>query len=99
MKKVVASLVVGLFVLMAVAPAANAADKGKGRGGFMGFIAGCCFGVRAGNAYNDGKELHFREWVLLIPIAGLVVAVMNGLDGMNGLPTKDMANQYGANFY
>ena len=80
MKKLVASMLVGLFVLMAVAPAANAADKGKGRGGFMGFIAGCCFGVRAGNAYNDGKELHFREWCTIIPYVGIVFNIWNNFD-------------------
>jgi len=36
---------------------------------------------------------------LVVPIAGWVVAILNGLDGMNGLTTKDMAAQYGANFY
>ncbi len=65
----------------------------------MGFIVGCCFGIRSGAAYNDGKDLHWREWATIIPIAGLVVAILNGLDGMNGLATKDMAAQYGANFY
>ena len=93
--KLIASLLVVVMVLLACAPVVSA----KGEGGPMGFLIGCCFGIRSGAAYNDGKDLHWREWVLLIPIAGLVVAVMNGLDGMNGLTTKDMANQYGANFY
>ena len=96
MRKITASL---LVALMLAASTVSAAPTGSGRGGFMGFIGGCCFGLRCGAAYNDGKDLHWREWVLVIPIAGLVVAVMNGLDGMNGLTTKDMANQYGANFY
>lgn len=65
----------------------------------MGFLVGCCFGIRSGAAYNDGKDLHWREWAQIILIAGLVVAILNGLDGMNGLTTKDMAAQYGANFY
>ena len=97
MKKMVASLMIALLVVFAVAPAASAANAQ--RGGFMGFIAGCCFGIRSGAAYNDGKDLHWREWALVIPIAGLVVAIMNGLDGSNGLTAKDMAKQYGANFY
>ena len=97
MKKTIASLLVLLFVLFSVAPAASAA--GSGQGGFMGFIVGCCFGIRSGAAYNDGKDLHWREWALIIPIAGLVVAILNGLDGMNGLGSKDMAAQYGSNFY
>ena len=97
MKKIIASLWVVLFVLFAVAPAATAANDSKG--GFMGFLVGCCFGIRSGAAYNDGKDLHWREWVTIIPIAGLIVGILNGLDGMNGLTTKDMAAQYGANFY
>ncbi len=96
MKKIIASLLVALFVLTAFAPAVSAAGE---KGGFMGFIVGCCFGIRSGAAYNDGKDLHWREWVLIVPIAGWVVAVLNGLDGANGLTTKDMAAQYGANFY
>lgn len=94
--KLIASLLVVLFVLMAFAPMVSAASD---KGGFMGFIVGCCFGIRSGAAYNDGKDLHWREWVLIIPIAGFVVAILNGLDGMNGLTTGDMAKQYGANFY
>ena len=96
MKKAVASLLIAVFVLFSIAPAVSA---GSGQGGFMGFIAGCCFGVRSGAAYNDGKDLHWREWALLIPFVGWVVAIINGVDGMNGMTTKDMAAQYGANFY
>jgi hypothetical protein len=35
----------------------------------------------------------------LIPIFNLVVGIMNGIDGMNGLTTKDMAAKYGATYY
>ncbi len=65
MKKLVACLMIVMMVLLAVAPVATA-HAGSGRGGFMGFIAGCCFGLRAGAAYN-GKEIHWREWCMLIP--------------------------------
>ena len=99
MRKGIASLMVGLLVLLAVAPAANAADKGKGRGGFMGFIAGCCFGVRAGSAYNDGKELHFREWCTIIPYEGIVFNIWNGIDCAGGTTTSDLAAKYGATYY
>ena len=100
MKKCVASMMVALFVLAAVAPAAQAASKkGDGRGGFMGFIAGCCFGVRAGSAYNDGKELHFREWCTIIPYVGIVFSIWNGIDGAQGSTTSDLATQYGATYY
>jgi len=69
------------------------------RGGVMGFIAGCCFGIRAGAAYNDGKEIHWREWCTLIPYANIVFVIWNGIDGANGTTTKDYAVKYGATFY
>jgi len=71
----------------------------ESRGGLMGFIAGCCFGVRSGAAYNDGKEVHWRQWVRLIPLANIVFAVWDGIDGANGMTTQDYAKKYGAIFY
>ena len=97
MKKLVASLLVLVFVLFAIAPAAAAANDE--RGGFMGFISGCCFGVRSGAAYNDGKDLHWREWALLIPFVGWVVGILNGIDGANGVTTKELAAKFGATYY
>ena len=96
MKKGIACLIVAMMVLMAVAPAASAAS---GRGGFMGFIAGCCFGIRAGAAYKDGKDLHFREWCTIIPYVGIVFSIWNGIDGAQGSTTSDLATQYGATYY
>ena len=98
MKKVIACLLIAAFVLVGVIPA-QAASQGAGRGGFMGFIAGCCFGIRAGAAYNDGKEIHWREWIGLVPIVNIVVAIWNGIDGANGVTGKDYAAQYGAMYY
>jgi hypothetical protein len=69
------------------------------RGGVMGFIAGCCFGIRSGAAYNDGREIHWREWVMLIPFASIVFAIWNGVDGANGMQTSDYAKKYGASYY
>lgn len=65
------------------------------RGGFMGFVAGCCFGVRAGAAYNDGKNIHWREWITLIP----GVAIWNGIEGASGKQTSDYVKEYGSTFY
>ena len=96
MKKLIASLMVAVVLGGATLPAMAINEQ---RGGVMGFIAGCCFGIRAGAAYNDGKEIHWREWVLLIPIAGFVCAIWNGIDGANGMTTKDYAQKYGATYY
>ena len=61
--------------------------------------ADCCFGIRCGAAYNDGKDIHWREWGQLIPFVGLVLAIWNGIDGANGMTTKDYVSKYGAAFY
>jgi hypothetical protein len=91
-------LVLGVgALLLAAAPFSHAAPEG--RGGVMGFIAGCCFGIRSGGAYNSGKEIHWREWGRLIPIANIVLAVWDGIDGANGMTTSDYAKKYGSAFY
>jgi hypothetical protein len=97
-KKVTALVLVGLMLLTVVALPASAAE-GKDRGGFMGFIAGCCFGIRAGGAYNSGKEIHWREWCRLIPYVNIIFAVWDGIDGMHGVTTADLATKYGAVYY
>lgn len=95
MKKTIACVMAALMLSLSVG-SASAADS---RGGLMGFIAGCCFGIRAGGDYNEGKEIHWREWVMLIPYANIVFAIWNGIDGANGVTTADYAKKYGAAFY
>lgn len=65
------------------------------RGGGMGFVAGCCFGIRAGAAYNDGKDIHWREWLTLVP----GVAIWNGIEAAKGMQTSDYVKAYGSAFY
>lgn len=96
MKKVIALILIAAFMLTALPVQAQ---KSAGRGGFMGFIAGCCFGIRSGMAYNDGKEIHWREWCRIIPIVGFVVSIWDGIDCANGKTTTDFAAQYGAMYY
>jgi len=96
MKKLIACLMLGIVLAgsTVTAPAMN--DQ---RGGMMGFIAGCCFGIRSGAAYNDGKEIHWREWVMLVPIANWVFAIWNGVDGANGMTSADYQKKYGTSYY
>ena len=96
MKKIVVSLAICSILLSSVSPSQAINEQ---RGGLMGFIAGCCFGIRSGAAYNDGKEIHWREWILLVPIVGFVCAIWNGIDGANGMQTSDYAKKYGSAFY
>ncbi|MEI6166725.1 MAG: hypothetical protein WCS52_05990 [bacterium] len=96
MKKIIMGLVITSVLLGTVCPSQAINEK---RGGLMGFIAGCCFGIRAGAAYNDGREIHWREWVMLIPYVNIVFAIWNGIDGANGMQTSDYTKKYGAAFY
>ena len=93
--KIVAMFLVVVMALFAFAPAGVAAQGG----GIEGFLIGCCFGIRTAAAHNDGKGLHWREWIRLIPLADIVGMVFDAVDGMNGMTTKDLANQYGSNYY
>lgn len=96
MLRMTALLLVLVMAFMIVAPAATA---GEGRGGFMGLIAGCCFGLRAAGDYNAGKDIHWREWCMLIPYVNIVFAIWNGIDGVNGVTTAELADQYGSQYY
>ena len=97
MKKVLAGTV--LAMMLAVGTVTTTQAINPDRGGVMGFIAGCCFGIRSGAAYNDGKEIHWREWVLIIPVADIFFAIWNGVDGVNGMTTADYTKAYGASFF
>ena len=93
--KVIAVLLVALMVLFSVVPASMARENG----GLAGAIIGGCFGIRSAAAYNDGKDLHWREWIRVIPLANLVGFVFDIVDGMNGTTTSDLATKYGSNYY
>lgn len=96
MKKTIACVMAALMLSLS---AGSALAVNESRGGLMGFIAGCCFGIRAGGAYNEGKEIHWREWVMLIPYVNIVFAIWNGVDGANGVTSSDYAKKYGSSFY
>jgi len=96
MRKTVAMIMVGVMMCTAISVQAKSGD---GRGGVMGFISGCCFGIRAGADYNSGKEIHWREWCGLIPYVGIVFAIWNGIDGASGITSEEYAEQYGSMYY
>ena len=95
MKRMVCTLLAAASLLGAVSQAAPA----PGRGGVVGFFVGCCFGLRNGLAWNEGKDLHFRDWGPIIPFVGIVVSIWNGIETMNGATNKDLAAMYPGNFY
>lgn len=95
MRKMIVSMLMAVMLMTTVASAAPA----SGRGGFMGFLGGCCFGLRCGQAYNEGKDIHWREWCRLIPLVGTVIGIWDGVDCANGKTTADFATQYGSQYY
>lgn len=69
MKKVV-SVCCLVALLCTLCPTAVTAQEG--RGGIVSFLVGCCLGIREGTEYNEGKELHWREWA---PLAVIIASV------------------------
>ena len=93
MKKILAiALVAAIFTAAPVAQAREA-------GGLAGGIVGCCFGIRSAAAWNEGQNLDIREWLRIVPIAGIVAAVWNTIDGWNGVTTADLRKKAGAEYY
>ena len=94
-KKLVVFSVLGCMLSMG-AVTVRAEQAQEQRGGAMGFVAGCLFGLRAAAAYNEGKEIHWREWAraLFSPFA-----IWDGIDGAKGVTSSSLAEMYGAQFY
>ena len=92
------------FVLLASAmllavPMHTQAQAAGGRGGPVGFVVGCCFGVRTAAQWNDGKDLHFRDWGRIIPYVGVVFAIWDGIEGAQGTTTTSLQATYGAQYF
>lgn len=93
MRKVVSLLmVIGLVSLMPLSGEAQS-------GGIGGALVGCCFGVRTAGAFNEGKQLHFRDWGRIIPYVGVVFAVWDGIEGAQGITSGQLRQSYGATYY
>lgn len=93
-KRLTCLLLVGTLLL--AMPVASQATE---RGGVGGFLVGCCFGVRTAAAYNEGKDLHFRDWAVIIPYAGVIFSIWNAVDGAQGITTAQLRQQYGATYF
>lgn len=74
-------------------------SQANGRGGVGGLLVGCCFGVRTAGAYNEGNDLHFRDWAVIIPYAGVIFSIWNAVDGAQGITTSQLRQQYGATYF
>lgn len=98
MRKAVVLLCCAVF-LISIAPIASEAKVDREPGGPAAFLVGCCWGIREGTQWNDGSDMHWREWVRIVPIVGFVVAIWDGIECYNGITSHEWARQNGANWY
>jgi len=92
-------LVLTLVASVLAPMSAQALNTEREPGGVPAFFIGCCFGLREGSEWNEGADLHWREWCTLIPYAGIVFAIWNGVDCANGITAHEFAEQNAANWY
>ena len=96
MRRVLGIVLVLVFTASMLVPlTARAQNASEGTGGATAFFVGCCFGLRVGTQWNEGVDLHWREWATIIP----GFSIWNGIDCLNGLTGHEFAEQYGANWY
>lgn len=88
MKKIVTAIVAAL-TLATLVPVASAAPA-EGRGGPLGGLIGCCFGIRAAADYNEGKTIAVREWMRIVPFVSVVFAVIDCVDGWKGTTRSEL---------
>lgn len=68
-------------------------------GGIPAFLIGCCWGIREGTMWNDGSEMHWREWVRIVPFVNIVIGIWDGLECYQGMKPQEWAKKYSANWY
>ena len=84
MKKLIIAALAAATIAMA-APSVQA-EAAPGRGGCVGGIVGCCFGIRTAAAWNEGKNINIREWLQFLYV-GYIWA---GIEGYQGITTSDL---------
>jgi hypothetical protein len=87
-------LVIGAVLFAMAASTAVAAAEQK-KGGLMGGVYGCCFGMRGAAAYNDGLRAPAMEWIDRLLLWGIYAAVL----GWDGTTTADLRSEYGDRCY
>ena len=98
MKKMLILGTVAAF-LMASTVFTSEARVNREPGGIGAFFIGCCWGIREGSEWNEGADMHWREWCRIIPWAGIVFAIWDGVDCYKGIGAHEWAKKNGANWY
>jgi len=98
MKRVILCCCVAALVL-GLSGGVSEAKVNREPGGLPAFFIGCCWGVREGTQWNEGADMHWREWCRIVPIVSIVIGVWDGVDCYNGMTAHDWAKQNAANWY
>ncbi len=99
MKKIVTFCLLVTLIVGICPSVTDAAHSRREPGGVQAFFIGCCLGLRIGLEWNEGADVHWREWCMLIPGVSAVMAVWSGMDCAKGMTAHQWANQNGANWY
>ena len=86
-------LVIGAMMIAMAASTTFAAEQGKG--GLMGGLYGCCFGMRGAAAYNDGLRASTMEWIDVLLLGHIYSAIL----GFDGTTTADLRSEHGDRCY
>lgn len=97
--KRVALICCTVVLLLSLFPARASAKVDRYPGGATAFLVGCCWGIREGSEWNEGADMHWREWAMVVPVVNVVVGIWNGLDCYNGITAREWAEKNGANWY
>lgn len=84
-----------IVLALALACALVVPTFAREKGGLMGGLHGCCFGLRGAAAYNDGKSFTAIEWIDAL-ITARIIAFVNG---WSGTTTADLREEYGAKYF
>jgi hypothetical protein len=98
MKKIVLACLIATFVI-ALCPRSSEAKVDRQPGGIPAFLVGCCWGIREGSEWNEGADMHWREWLRIIPYAGVIFQIWDGVDCYGGITAHDWAAKNAANWY
>jgi len=98
MKRFVAIACIALIALT-LCPATGSAKVKRDPGGIPAFLVGCCWGIREGSEWNEGADMHWREWCRLIPFVNILMGLWDGVDCYGGITAHEWAEKNGANWY
>ncbi len=75
--------------IVGVIPRVILAAEAGNKNGVKGFLTGCFIGPRVGMEL-DSRKIRVVEWVRLVPIVGIVPAVINGVEAYQGKTMKEI---------